>query len=192
MDSDNEELCKTFVQMWSEAVIRLVQRVREVRAKAAVRSRNYGRMEDWSPTLEDLAADFRAQWAEEQTLVWAAYQLERWAKRLAKAQHQDPPPPDKVLADLRHALEHLDEAEFTSDGGPESAVPRQGTKKNWSLRALPSSRLEISMPGGTGSPAFGLINVEELERRAETYVRQIDDEMMDQAESWWIEMNSDR
>ena len=48
------------------------------------------------------------------------------------------------------------------------------------------------MPEGLGPPAFGLIKVEELEERAEAYVHRIEDEMMAEAESWWIEMNSGR
>ena len=204
MYSSDERLCKTFVQMWAEAVARQVQRVKELRAKAARDGRNYERNEDWSPTSDDLAQNFRAQWTEEQTLVWAAHQLERWVKRLAEARGHESPPSDEVLANLRNALEHLDEAEFTSQGGStpgaidgwvysyiESAVPGQG-KKNRSLRALPSSSLNISTPEGVGPPAFGLIDVEELEQQAEAYVRQFEDEMMDEAESWWVEMNSDR
>ena len=202
--SGDERVCKTFVQMWAEAVIRQVKRVKELRVKAAKDGRNFERMEDWSPTTEDLAENFRAQWAEEQTLVWAAHQLARWAKRLAEERCQDPPEPDEVLANLRNALEHLDEAEFTKQaprapgtaGGwafsaAGSAVPGEGNK-NRSLRALPSSSLSISMPEGLGPPAFGLIKVEELEERAEAYVHRIEDEMMAEAESWWIEMNSGR
>jgi hypothetical protein len=201
MYSDDEELCKTFVQMWAEAVIRQVKRVKELRVKAARDGRNYERMENWSPTSEDLAENFRAQWTEEQTLVWAAHQLERWAKRLAEERGQDPPEPDRVLANLRNALEHLDEAEFTNQRGhtpddsgwvyslTHSAVPGE---KSWSLKALPSSRLSISTPEGVGPPAFGLIDVGELELHAEAYVRQIENEMMAEAESWWIDMNSGR
>lgn len=190
--SGDEKLCKTFVQMWVEAVIRQVQRVKALRIKAAKDGRNFERMEDWSPTTEDLAENFRAQWTEEQTLVWAAHQLERWAKRLSEERGQDAPQSDNVLADLRNALEHLDEAEFSNEASfVKSAVPGEG-KKNRGLRALPSSSLSISTPEGAGPPAFGLIDVEELERRAEAYVRKIEDEMMDEAESWWIEMNSGR
>jgi hypothetical protein len=190
--SDDEKLCKTFVQMWAEAMIRQVKRVKQLRIKAAKDGRSFERMEDWSPTTEDLAENSRAQWAEEQTLVWAAHQLARWAKRLAEERCQDLPEPDEVLSNLRNALEHLDEAEFTDEASfVKGAVPGEGSK-NRSLRALPSSRLSISTPEGLGPPAFGLIAVEELEQRAEAYVRRIEDEMMAEAESWWIEMNSDR
>lgn len=205
MRDGDDDLCEMFVQMWAEAVIRQVGRVKELRAKAARDGRNYERMEEWSPELEDLAANARAQWAEEQTLVWAAHQLERWAKRLAEERGEDPPEADEVLAHLRNALEHLDEAEFTGEVAPHpggsgvriyhslagSAVPGEG-RSNWSLRALPSGRLSIGTYEGLGHQAFGLINVDELERRAEVYVRKIEDELMAEAESWWIDMQSGR
>lgn len=58
-----------WVRVWAEAVLREVARVRDVRARAAENDRNYERMEDWSLTEEDLARDFREQWAQEHTLV---------------------------------------------------------------------------------------------------------------------------
>jgi hypothetical protein len=201
---DDEQLCQTFVQMWAEAVMRQVQRVNELRAKAARDGRNYERLEEWSPTLDDLAANSRAQWTEEQTLVWAAHQLEKWAERLAAERFEAPPATDEVLANLRSALEHPYDADFTNEVQPMpgtmggwvysmagSAVPGEG-KKNRALRALPSSRLDISTVEGVGLPAFGLIDVDELERRATAYVRKIEDALMADAEDRWIEMSGDR
>ena len=77
-----EEDCLMFVRAWAEAALRQVGRVREIRTTSEVNSRNYDRNEDWSPTEDDLARDFRALWTEEHALVWAAYQLERWTHRL--------------------------------------------------------------------------------------------------------------
>jgi hypothetical protein len=168
--------------MWPEAVMLQVERVRQIRRKAGADGRAYERMEDWSPTELDLARNSRAQWAEEQTLVWAAHQVERWAQRLAEERGEEPPPRDQVLGDLRNALEHLDEADF--DGG--HAVPGD---KSRSLRALPNSRLAIK----TGHRlAFGLIDVDELERRALAVVRTVEDELMEAAADWWADMNSGR
>lgn len=160
--------------------MRQVQRVREIRRKSRRDVRAAERMEDWSPDEIALAANFRAQWAEEQTLVWAAHQVERWARRLAEERGKEPPPRDQVLADLRNALEHLDEAEFA--GG--HAVPGD---KSRSLKALPNSRLAIE----TGHHlAFGLIDVDELERRALAVVGTVEDELMEEAADWWAEMSS--
>lgn len=180
--SEAEDTCRSFVQMWAEAVMRQVERVREIRKKASADGRAFERMEDWSPNEVDLAKNFRAQWAEEHALVWAAHQVERWARRLAEERGQEPPPRDHVLADLRNALEHLDEAEFEGH----DAVPGDGSR---SLRALPNSRLAIS----TGHRlAFGLIDVEELERRGLAVVRTVEDELMEEAADWWADMSSGR
>ena len=163
--------------------MRQVERVREVRRKARSLGRAYERMEDYSPDELDLARSFRAQWTEEQTLVWAAHQVERWARRLAEERGQEPPPRDRVLADLRNALEHLDEAEFEGH----HAVP---SHRSWSLRALPDSRLLIATRDA--GLAFGLIDVNELESRALGVVRTVEDELMDEAADWWAEMSSGR
>ena len=64
-----EETCRSFVQIWAEAVMRQVERVREVRRNARSLGRAYERLEDYSPDVLDLARSFRAQWAEEQALV---------------------------------------------------------------------------------------------------------------------------
>lgn len=162
--------------------MRQIERVRQVRKKAETDDRAYEHMEDWSPTELDLAKNFRAQWAEEQTLVWAAYQVERWARRLARERGEPAPPLDGVLANVRNALEHLDEAEF-DDG---DAVPGSRSR---SLRALPNSRLAIETGGRL---AFGLIDVDELERRALAVVGTIEDELMESAADWWADMSSGR
>jgi hypothetical protein len=180
--TEAENTCRSFVQMWAEAVMRQVERVRLVRKKAHSLGRAYERMEDWSPDELDLARSFRAQWAEEQALVWAAHQVERWARRLAKERGEEPPPRDQVLADLRNALEHLDEAEFEGH----HAVPGGRSR---SLRALPGSRMLIAARDGL---AFGLVDVNELESRALGVVGTVEDELMQEAADWWAEMSSGR
>jgi len=178
-----EETCRSFVQMWAEAVVRQVKRVREVRRKAHSLGRSYERMDgEWSADALDLARCFREQWAEEQALVWAAHQVERWARRLAEERGEEPPPRDQVLANLRNALEHLDEAEFEGH----HAVPGDGSR---SLKELPGSQLRIATGNGL---AFGLIDVSELENRALGVVRAVEDELMEEAASWWTEMSSGR
>lgn len=164
--------------------MRQVERVREVRQKDRRLFRSYERMDgEYSPDELDLAKSARAVWSEEHTLVWAAYQVERWTKRLAEERGDDPPPGDGVLANVRNALEHLDEAEFEGGHG----VP--GYSGNRSLRKLPGGRLSLS----TGyNLAFGLIDPTELERRALGVVAAIEDELMEQAADWWAKMSSGR
>lgn len=116
--------------------------------------------------------------------VWAAHQVERWAQRLAEERGDDPPTRDEVLANVRNALEHLDEAEFEGS----HAVP--GHSGNRSLRKLPGERLPLFT--GYNELAFGLIDPGELERRALGVVATIEDELMERAADWWADMNSGR
>ncbi len=163
--------------------MRQVKHVRQMREKATRDGRVYERMgPELGPDEIDLARNARQLWADEQALVWAAHQLERWTRRLALERDQEPAPRDRVLADLRNALEHLDEADF--DGG--AAVPGDGSR---SLAALPGGRL--SLRSGSGL-AFGLIEVGELERRALALVEAVEEELMEEAAQWWAEMHSGR
>lgn len=164
--------------------MRQVERVREMREKDRKLFRSYERMDGiYSPGELDLAKSARELFAEEHTLVWAAFQVERWSERLAEERSDDPPPRDEVLANVRNALEHLDEAEF--EGG--HAVP--GYSGNRSLRKLPGARLALYSHNGL---AFGLIDPHELERRALAVVEAIEDELMEEAADRWAEMNSGR
>ncbi len=81
--------------------MRQVKHVRQTRDKAARQGRAYERMgPELGPDELDLARNARQQWADEQALVWAAHQLERWTRRLAMEGGDDPMPRDRVLADL--------------------------------------------------------------------------------------------
>jgi hypothetical protein len=187
----------TFVRTWAEAVLREVERVREIRKKEATDSRNYERMEDWSPTQEDLERNFRSAWAEEHTLVWAAHQLEQWSQRLARERCQEPPEGDPVLRRVRNALEHLDDAEFEGFYAVPGEILSEDASKskrkskcdrNSSLRALPDSRLTIAVGGEL---AFGLIDAKELESRALAVVRGIENELEQDAIDRYLAMLED-
>ncbi|MEU7745392.1 hypothetical protein [Nonomuraea sp. NPDC049158] len=162
------EHCVSFVRIWAETVLRQVKRVRLMRATFHRDHRNYERLEDWSPTETDLERNFRALWAEEHTLVWAAHQLEKWAQRLARERRQPSPERDATLAGVRNALEHLEDADF------DEFHALAGEKSNRSLRGLPGSRIPITLGGEL---SFGLIDSRELEERALAIVRSIEDEM---------------
>jgi hypothetical protein len=178
---ENEDSCLSFVQTWGEAVIRQIGRVRTERKRFDEVDRAYDRMEEWSPTEFDLQRSWRALWAEEHTLILAAYQLERWTRRLAHERRQDPPAEDVVLASVRNVLEHLDEVEFEGV----YAVPGQ-KRSNPSLRKLPDGRLAIALGA---HKVFGLIAPEQLERRALAIVHKIQDELEAGYEDWFLEPN---
>ncbi|RNL80712.1 hypothetical protein [Halostreptopolyspora alba] len=188
---ETQEHAVLFVRTWAEAVIRQVERVNEAREKFRVDARNYERMEDWSPSEEDVDRAFRALWAEEHTLVWAAHQLEQWRIRLGQLRKRDGVARDKTLASLRNALEHLVEAEF-QDG---YAVPKEGRStsgggrgKGRGLASLPDGRLEIS----TGGPAvFDLLDANEVERVALHQVQAIEGELEQDAMDRYLSLLED-
>jgi hypothetical protein len=178
----SEQSCEMFVQIWAEEVTRQVKHVRRRRDKATedLRAAEYG--EDWSPTDHDLHRNFRALWPAQHQLVWAAYQLERWRRRLAMERNEPPPALDPVLANLRHALEHLDEADLDDELYAEA-----GATRNRSLRALPDSRLLI---GTHGRLLFGLVDPDDVERRALLIVDAIEISEMNEAEDRAAEYGS--
>lgn len=170
-----------FVDIWAEEVRRRVPAVTELRKKHTrdLRAADYG--EDWSPTENDLSENFRRLWAAQHHLVWAAHQLERWAKRWSIERGESPADPDPVLADLRNALEHLDEA--TIDEEQATATAGDNHRRNRSLRRLPGAQLFI---GTSNSLLLGLIDSADLERRALSIVTTTD-QLMEEAEAWVAE-----
>jgi hypothetical protein len=115
-----EDNIASLTRTWAEAVLRNVASMRRLRERAdlQIRQAEYG--EDWSPTAEDIAVTFREHWAAEHTLVWSAAQHHTWAIRLASELVGDhrrariansvDATNNRLLKDLRTALEHLDDA----------------------------------------------------------------------------------
>jgi len=157
-----EETAEALVDVWVEEVRRLVPEVRAVREKYDRDSRAMDRNDSWPQLTEhDMFTNWRRLWAAQHHLVWAAHQLERWVARLARERRMKVPKPDPVLADLRNALEHLDEADLDEFTATASSNPAR-TK---SLRKLPGGQLLI---GTSGNPRrlFDLIDSAEIEQRA--------------------------
>jgi hypothetical protein len=121
-------------------------------------SRNFERMEDWSPSRDDLERSFRRMWSENATVVWISYQAQRWLARLALETGGDKPDEVESLRLLRNALEHLDTALF-DESGMASADPNK--KSAWSLRELGGLSVQSWAAGG---PLFALVDVDSLRR----------------------------
>ncbi|MCZ2818015.1 hypothetical protein [Modestobacter sp. VKM Ac-2984] len=153
-----QESAQWFVDLWADEVRSLVHDVRADRQRLDELDRAYERGE-WTITEHDLMACGRRLWARQHHLVWAANQLERWVRRLAKEQGQPEIPADPELTALRDALEHLDDAVLDDDTA--SAGPG---RNNRSLRKLPGGQLYIGAFGA--SRLFGLVDPADLERRA--------------------------
>jgi hypothetical protein len=172
--NDNEEQARFFVRTWAEAVLRQAERAQAIRRKAGQDDRNYERMEDWSPPMEVLEENFRAQWAEEHQLVWAAHQLERWDTRLRRERGQEPRKEDPFLKDVRDALEHLDEVDFTQ-GQAISPVPVKGKEYiGRAIRKLPGGALDLHL---SGAALVGGVPPQAIEARALEAVRAVEQEL---------------
>ncbi len=178
----DEEYSVHFVRTWGEAVLRQVQRVRQMRARDADDLRAYDRVEEWGPDEEQLQQNFRYLWAEEHLLVVAAHQLELWRNRLADERGDSTPQPvDAFLAGVRHTIEHLNEADFK-----ESVALPGDRGSNRSLRAL--GQLSIAVGGRL---AFGLVDVDELEQRTLAVVGTVEDELEQAAVDRYVELMRD-
>lgn len=176
--SESEEQARFFVRTWAEAVLRQAARARAIRHTAEQNSRNYDRMEDWSPPLHVLEEDFRTQWAEEHQLIWAAHQLERWDARLRRERGQQPRPKDLFLKTLRDALEHLDDAEFIN--GRAVAPPiltKRDKSRGRALRDLPGGVLDLVLGGRA---LVGGVLPQAIEERALQAVRAVEDELAEE------------
>lgn len=178
-----EETAEALVDVWVEEVRRLVPEVRAVREKYDRDSRAMDRNDSWPPlTEQDMFANWRRLWAAQHHLVWAAHQLERWVVRLARERRTKVPKQDPVLADLRNALEHLDEADLDVATATASSNPAR-TK---SLRRLPGGQLLIGT-GGSPRRLFDLIDSVEIEQRVWAITTSTD-RLEAEAEAWAEEL----
>lgn len=176
--SESEEQARFFVRTWAEAVLRQAARVRTIRHTAEQNSRNYNRMEDWSPPLHVLEENFRTQWAEEQQLIWAAHQLERWDARLCRERGQQPRPADPFLKTVRDALEHLDEVDFANGQAVAPPAPTKRAERiGRALRDLPGGVLDLVLGGGT---LAGGVLPQAIEERALQAVRAVEEELAEE------------
>jgi hypothetical protein len=168
-----EDHCLTLVRTWAEAVLRQVERVRAVRRNFHAEDRDM-MTEDWTPENIALQRSWRSLWAEQHTLVWAAFQLEQWTRRLAEVRGQQPPEQYRLLADLRHSLEHLAEANLADALAlvPHDVSPKK--KMKWSLSRLPNGCLVL---GVGGRRVFELIEPDTLRDRALAVLRELDAEV---------------
>lgn len=121
-------------------------------------SRDSERMEDWSPSADDLERSFRRMWAANATVVWTGYQAQRWLARLAREIGEPKPAEVESLKVLRNALEHLDTALFDEDG---MATADPADRAAWSLRKLGAVPVQSWAADG---PLFALVDVDSLQR----------------------------
>lgn len=175
-----------FVWTWAEEVFRQVERVETTRGGMQSAQRMYGD----EPGIDAVYLEglFRELWAAEHTLLWAAYQLERWRKRLDRERGDTERQYDKELQAARNVLEHLDAADFT--GGRAVAPSREPSQKrdpHWSLRKRGGLDLSIADDG-----AFCGIPSAELRKRALDVVQSVEDDLADEVVDHLVELHRGR
>lgn len=169
------EVLRSFTERWASGALRGAERVREARRRAKTADRNLERMEDWSPTEEEVKETFDAVWAEEHLFVVAVAQFYNWVTRLVDEDFTVRSPGDiPSLTELRNTLEHLNEASL--EGDYVRPDPSAHTK-NWSLSKLPEGELVLGTRwGGEGLTAFGVLDVDTVERECRQVMSDIFDE----------------
>ncbi|MER7901571.1 hypothetical protein ABTX62_37445 [Streptomyces sp. NPDC096046] len=124
--------------------------------------------------MEVLEENFRAQWAEEHQLVWAAHQLERWDARLRRERGQEPRREDPFLKDVRDALEHLDEVDFAQDQADPPVLAKGKEYIGRAIRKLPGGALDLHL---SQTALVGGIPPQAIEARALEAVRAVEQEL---------------
>lgn len=128
-----------FARSWAEAVLARLSELKRVRAEDDAVAKAYDQLEEWAPGPDEMARSFRKLWSAEHTMIWTAFQLERWTRRLAHERGLPEPVEDPVLKLARNALEHLDDAAFINGEASEDPFGRKA-------RSLRPGRL--ADPGG--------------------------------------------
>jgi hypothetical protein len=189
-DVDEQAVVRSFAEQWATGTLRQAERLREARKHANLVSWQYDRGESWSPDDAELHRGYQDAWVEQHLLVVAGHQFMKWATRLAGlGGSAESPEAHGHLEALRNSLEHLDEALLDGD----YAVPDPDLKrKNWALSQLPGGGLFLGSDWrGPGLTAFGVLDVEALERDCRAVIDDIFDERMAPAIDAYIQSRID-
>ncbi|MCF3173939.1 hypothetical protein IPZ61_11495 [Streptomyces sioyaensis] len=187
-----EEHALMFVRTWAEEVLRHIERVEQTRRSVDSAYRMQG--DELGIEGEYLQGEFRRLWAAEHTLLWAAYQLERWRDRLDRERGDTEREPDKELKRARNVLEHLDTADFIGDEAvappwepPEESKKCKPRDPYWSLRKLGGLSISITDDG-----TFCGIASSDLRDHARDVVHSVENELGEEAADYLAELWSER
>lgn len=129
-----------------------------------------------SSLMDDTQSD---EWTEGHLLVLAAHQLDRWARRLdevSRSHVEEAPVENKLLNDLRNALEHLHEAGF-EDGVPTRPLSDRN-RRRWALEELPHHPGSGTHDDENGHLlALGLLDLDHIEQTARRIANEIIEEI---------------
>jgi hypothetical protein len=162
-ETEHSRVVKRMLGMWARTVQADAHSYWQAAMRAAWIDWAIDKMEEWSPSERDLPPALEQVWVRGYKLIMSTYQMERWLqayRRLNGEQDQT-----RRYEELRNALEHLDEAQFTQLIAVRPASDT-GKRKKWAIDELPGRQLFLGFhPSSTGD-AFGIVNLAEVTKRA--------------------------
>jgi hypothetical protein len=149
--------------MWARAVLADAHSYWQAAVRADWTDWAIDKMEDWSPDQRELPPALEQVWVRGYKLIMSTYQMERFlqAHRTLNGEQKQP----KRYEDLRNALEHLDDAQFTEL----IAMKRPSDTRKRSIEKLPGQQLFLGFRTTSTEHAFGLVNLADLTKRAREY-----------------------
>lgn len=151
------DLALRMVAMWARASQVDARRYREAAAHAHRLDKIISYGDVWPLPIEDLAPAVQEVWICGYRLVMSAFQMERW-----KFIHQQTlgvaESPNEPLRNLRNALEHLDEAQFSEF----FAYRDPDGPKRQSIGHLPGQSIFLGFHASYIDLLFGLVEVDSL------------------------------
>ena len=175
-----------FARTWAERLTAELPAAIHASQRLVDDDRAFERMEDWSPSEDDVALSFRRMWAANAAVVWTGYQAQRWVRRLARELGEEPPAEVPFLKSLRDALEHLDSALFDDTG---TAVTDPVDTRQTGLKKIGGLRVQSWAPG---EPLFALVDVDELRRLSAALTDRLQVLLDDIAEDYVVQAEIDR
>lgn len=168
------EEVRSFARRWAEGTLRQAARYREAYRHAYALDDCWERLDSDTLTWDDVVEASETAWVEGHLLVVAAHQMNTWRRRMLTERGTLEPQSSPGLADLRNALEHMDQALFV-DGEPvrDPAINR----KNWALDKL--ARSPALYLQSKRMYLLGLLDVDDLE----TVAREIAGDIVDEIEA---------
>lgn len=160
--------------MWARAVQADAHSYWQAAMRAAWIDWAIEKMEEWSPHERDLPPALEQVWVRGYKLIMSTFQMERWSQAYRRLSGEQEQP--MQYEDLRDALEHLAEAQFTelSAVRPPSDT---GKRKNWAIDKLPGRQVPLGFYPSATVEAFDIVNLAEVTNRAREYANVDSDDL---------------
>lgn len=166
------EEVRSFTRRWAEGTLRQAARYREAYRHAYALDDCWERLDSDTLRWDDVVEASETAWVEGHLLVVAAHHMDTWHRRMLTESGSPEPESSPGLADLRNALEHMDQALFV-DGEP--VRDPTANRKNWALDKL--ARSPALYLQSKRMYLLGLLDVDNLETAARHIAGDIIDEI---------------